>query len=395
VIVVLLRSGAAIWWACSVAVLLLSFVAAVAHPSRRKRIKRGESMHRVTAIIPIKSLHPGFERAQRSLFSQDYANLEISIVAAERDSPAVAAARRIQNEFPAVASIIMHSELRGAASPKLDTMWPAISAASSDLILTKDSNLVLDPGDVAALVAQLGPGVGLVSTISIATEPEGLPAWIEAAIINCYHARVLMLADAAGLGFGLGKVMLFRRTDLARAGGFECLASALGEDMALARAMGRLGLRTELAEQTSSQFLGRRRLRDVWHRHLRWMIIWRVQLPPAFFGDLLGSAAPTAAAGALAAPLWGLAPAAIAGVTFAAWFSLETVLCLLKGWPVSLWSLPAFVGREALTPLLWLRAWTTNRVLWGGAVRRAVGNTRQSCSRRAKTDITVTRDPSK
>lgn len=392
VISVLLRFVAALWWASSIIVLLLSFPAAALYPLRCRRRRRGGDTPRVTAIVPIKSLHPGFEQAQRSLFAQQYENLEIFIAAAERQSPALLAAERIRQEFPAVDSNIVHSERCGAASPKLDNVWPAICAAHSDLILTKDSNLELAPGDVGAMVAEFGPDVGLVSTISIATDPESLAAWVEAAIINCYHARVLMLADAAGLGFGLGKIMLFRRSDLARAGGLASLAWALGEDMALARALSRLGLRTVLAGRTTPQFLGRRAFRDLWQRQLRWMVIWRVQLPPAFIADLLGSAVPTTLAGAFAAPLWRLAPATVATITLAAWFFLETMLCVLKGWPVSFWSLPAFMGREILTPLLWLRAWTTNQVTWGGEIQTATRKARHSGSSRVKTDINLARD---
>ena len=153
-----------------------------------------------------------------SLFAQDYPGLEVIISAAESDSLAVRAVREIQAEFPDVGSRLMQSHCDRAASPKLNTLWPAICDAKNDIILTKDSNLWLEPGELVDLVCQLRPDAGLVSTISIATDPQSLAAWIEASIINCYHTRVLMLGDAAGLGFGLGKIMLFRslRSDARR-----------------------------------------------------------------------------------------------------------------------------------------------------------------------------------
>jgi ceramide glucosyltransferase len=367
-----MSAAAGAWWACSVAVLLLSFVAVLAHPLRRRRARSRADLPGVSAILPIKSLHDGFEEAQRSMFAQDYANLDIEIVAAESGSPAISAMQCIQEAFPAVFSRVTRSNCDRAASPKLNTMWPGIGQARNDIILTKDSNLRLEPGELHALIRHLGSDTGLVSTIPIATGPGSLAAWIEASIINCYHARVLMLADAAGIGFGLGKVMLFRRSDLMRAGGFECLAWALGEDKALADAMGRLGLRTVLADRVSHQILGARRLSEIWQRQLRWMVIWRVQLPAAFFAAILGSALPTAAAGAMAAALFGLPSVFIATGTLVLWFCLEFVLCLAKGWPVSLWSPVAFLAREILTPILWLRASTTSEVQWGGTVHKAV-----------------------
>jgi ceramide glucosyltransferase len=366
-----LATLAAIWWACSVGVLVLSFGASLAHPLRPRRSRSNCEYPPLSALVPVKTLHAEFEAAQRSLFAQDYPNLEIIISTAETDSPAIRAAQIIRSEFPQISSRLLQSHCDRAASPKLNTLWTAILEARNDVILLKDSNLRLEPHQLADLVCHLEPDTGLVSTISIATDPRSLPAWIEASIINCYHARVLMLADAARLGFGLGKIMLFRRSDLMRAGGLERLTWALGEDMALAQMLVSLGRRTVLAACVSHQPLGARSFSDYWQRQLRWMIIWRVQLPAAFVGDILGSALPTAVAGAIAAKFFGLSGAAVAGGTLAVWFALEAILCAAKGWPLSLWSFPAFLIREALTPVLWLRAWTTRDVIWAGATCRA------------------------
>jgi ceramide glucosyltransferase len=362
---------AAAWWTCSIAVLLLSFLAALAYPLHKLPSNTPVNSPPLTAIVPIKHLHAGFVEALSSLFQQNYDGLEIIIAAAERESPAIDAARRIQTAFPSVSSRMIHSVCATAASPKLNNLWPALVAANNDLVLTKDSNLCLENGDLQELVRHLAPGTGLVSSISIATHPGSFAAWIEASIINCYHARVLMLADAAGFGFGLGKIMLFRRSDLIRAGGFDRVAWALGEDQALANAIAGLGLRTVLADRVSHQVLGSRRLSEMWQRQLRWMIIWRVQLPAAYFGDLLGSAIPTAVAGALAARAAGFAPMQVAAATLAVWLCVESILCFAKGWPISLWSPFAFLAREILTPLLWLRACTTAEVAWGGTVYSA------------------------
>ena len=367
----ILLAAAMALWLCSTGVLLLSFAAALIHPLSRRDRELGKGRPPVTAIVPVKALHAGFERAQRSLVTQDYPGLEIVLVAAETDSPALIAAQLIAAQFPEVDTRTVISECTAAASPKLNNLWPAIRQARNDVILTKDSNLALEPGELASLVDQLDSGAGLVSTISIATEPRSFAAWIEASIINCYHARVLMLADAAGLGFGLGKVMLFRRTDVMKAGGFARLGWALGEDMALAQAINGLGLRTVLASRVSNQPLGPRRFSEFWQRQLRWMVVWRTQLPAAFVGDLLGSAFPTAIAGALAAAMLGYPALAMLAGTLILWFCLESVLCIAKGWPVSTLSPVAFIAREILTPVLWLQACTTSRVVWAGQICEA------------------------
>jgi ceramide glucosyltransferase len=361
------------WWSCSTAVLLLSFVAALLHRMRHRGPGIASRQTGLTAVVPVKDLHFGFAEAQQSLFSQNYEPLEVLIVSAEPDSPALSATTQVRQRFPEVPSRTIISHCRSAASPKLNNMWPAIFHAENDLVLTKDSNVVLRPGDVAALVECIGADVGLVSAIPIATDPMTFAAWIEASIINCYHARVLMLGAAVGLGFGLGKIMLFRRTDLMRAGGFDCLKWALGEDMAIARAMRQSGLRTVLARRVCHQILGPRSLTEVWQRQLRWMTIWRVQLPAAFLADFLGSAIPTGLAGAAAAPLIGVSPAAALAGTLIAWFGIEFILCVAKRWPISFWSPLAFLAREFFTVALWLRAWMSSEVSWAGTKYRVRG----------------------
>jgi len=310
------------------AVLLLSFVAALFHPLRRRRRASAKELSPLTAIVPVKDVHAGFVEAQRSLLAQAYRKFEVLIAAADAESPPLSILREIHD---GVVPQIVISDCKDAESPKLNNLWPAICRAENDVVMTKDSNIVLQPGDLKGFVECLAPEVGLVSAIPIARQLLTFAAWIEASIINCYHARVLMLGDAAGLGFGLGKIMLFRRSDIMRAGGLDCLKWAVGEDMALARAMGRLGLRTVLADRVCDQTLGRRSLVDVWQRQLRWMTIWRVQLPAAFVVDLLGSALPTALAGALAAHLIGASPAVVFTSTLLGWFTLEFLLSAVKG----------------------------------------------------------------
>ena len=212
-----------LWWALSVAALAISFVAALALPwLQRRRVVRPD-LPPVSAIVPIKSLDADFIACQTSLFEQSYPEFEVLITAAERQSPAVTSAHRLQSMYPAVPSRITCSDAKIAVSPKLNNLWDAIACARHDLILIKDSNIRLEADDLKSFVGNFVPGVGLVSTIVIATKPENLPAWIEASIINGYHARMLMLAAAAGMGFNCGKIMLFSRSDLERAGGLRAL----------------------------------------------------------------------------------------------------------------------------------------------------------------------------
>lgn len=362
---------AAVWWAGALLTLILSFAAALLFPWPRRRSPGSANPPPVTAIVPIKELDAFFETAQASLFAQDYPNLEIVIASAERRSPALTVARRVRESNPHVPSRISCAAIERAISPKLNNIWVPVSEACHNHILTKDSNVVLRAGDLDSFVRHLARDVGLVSAVPVVTEPQSFAAWAEASIINGYFARMLMFARAAGFGFGCGKIMLFRRADVERAGGFANIAWALGEDAALTAAIASLGLRTVLADRVTHQPLGHRHWRDVWNRQLRWRLIWRVQVPSIFFGALFGSAFLAALAGAMCAPLFGYPRETLGAATLVFWFTAETVLSLAKGWPVSLWSPVAFLGREVLEILVWLRALTTSEVTWAGNSCRA------------------------
>ena len=364
----LLQIVAALWWGLALAILAASFLAALFHVPGR--YAHGDISRPVSAIVPIKYWNAQLEDDLASLFSQDYAQFEVLLTAQEDNSLAMDAVRQVQARFPAVPSRILRSDVALAASPKLNNLWNAIGGAAHDLILTIDSNVRLAPGDLEHLVRHHESGVGLVSTISITAAPQSLGAWIETSIVNCYHGRMLMLASVLGQGVGCGKIMMFRRDDLDRAGGLPGLAWAIGEDEAMQQAFARIGLRTVLSDRTSGQVLGRRTLREVWQRQLRWVLIWRLQTPAVFVGDFLASALPASLAAALAAPLFDMAPWAATVETLALWCVLEMLLCRIKGWPLSAWAPFHLIGRECLVMAARLRALTTRDVIWGGVRRR-------------------------
>jgi ceramide glucosyltransferase len=362
---------AMVWWGIALLLLAASTLASLAFPWSWRRETGEGAPSPITAIVPVHQLDSGFELAQASLFEQAYPNTEVLIGSAEETSAALDMARVIHQRNRQVDARVVTSAVQFAASPKLNTLWIPIQEARHDLIFTKDSNIVLAPGDIESFVRHMRPGVGLVSALTILMGPRSPAAWVETSIINGHYARMLMLARALGMGFGLGKVMLFRRSDLDRAGGLGQLAWALGEDSALSDALLGLGLRTVLADRLTLQQAGDRSWRDLWNRLLRWKLIWRVQRPSLFVTSLFDSAFLAAIAGALAAPLMGLAPGAVAVATLLTWCAVECLLCSLKGWPLSIGSPFAFLVREALDLLVWLRALTTSEVVWAGTVCRS------------------------
>jgi ceramide glucosyltransferase len=207
------------------------------------------------------------------------------------------------------------------------------------------------------------PGVGLVVGVPVAERPEGLAGHIEAFLLNG-HARLLLTASALGLGFGVGKSMLFKRSDLARAGGFESIAYTLAEDTALSRGFAALGLKTVFAHRPLRQFIGKRSLREIYQRQLRWAVIRRAHEVFTFPLEPLSSPLPAAIAAGFAARLVGLPALTAFASTLGVWFAAEILIAWIKGWEISFVSPAGFIGREILALATWLQAWTTNDVVW-------------------------------
>jgi ceramide glucosyltransferase len=353
----------AIWWIAATGLLALTSIGALLQPYLQRRRATNKAQPPISAILPIKLANPGFADAQASIFAQHYPDYEVLFSAAEAQSPALDIAHQLTRSHSNVATRIMQSDCDFAVSPKLNTLAEPLEDAAHDYIVTKDSNIIFDSDTLAAYMQNFTEGVGLVVGVPIAERPETLAGHIEAFLING-HARLLLTASALGLGFGVGKAMLFRRSDLVRAGGLEAMAYTLAEDTAISKGFAELGLKTVFAHKTLRQITGERRLREIYDRQLRWAVIRRAHEPVAFPLEPLSSPLPAAIAAAIAAPLVGLSAFAAFALSLILWFSCEIAVAWLKGWEVSLFSPVAFIGRELLALASWLRAWTTKDVTW-------------------------------
>lgn len=354
----------AIYWAASVGLLLISVAATILQPWLTAR--RGTRADRppVSIVLPVKLLEQGFERAEESALAQNYPGFEAIAAAVDTASPAAEAIRAVFARFPHVPSRLLSSTAKFAASPKVDNLYAPFCAAANDVIFMKDSNVFLEPDDLAQAVRHLVDDVGLVCGIYYAADAQNFAGHIEAGILNGPHVRMLYLASALGKGFGVGKIMLFRRSDFLRAGGFAAISHTVGEDNAMAKAMARIGLRTVFSHRPVRQEVGRRALRDVYDRQLRWYVIRRQNELLSFLAEPFCQALPAFVAAAFAAPLAGLSSLAGVSATFGAWFAIETLLSYAKGWQVS-WAAPAiFLARESFTLAVWLHAWGARKIVW-------------------------------
>ena len=356
---------AAAFASVSLTVLAFSVCCALARSRVVARRRLSGSNEPISVVIPVKLLDAGFAQAQRSILASLPAGSEIIVTAREASSPALTAAQMAFADT-SVPVRFMQSTAAFAASPKIDNLAEAFAAAKHDVIFMKDSNVELRGGVTPAL-AVLHGDVGLVCAIPRASEAETFAAAVEAQVMNQSHGRLLLMADALGLGFGVGKIMVFRKSSLAKIGGIEAIASSVGEDAALSTALARVGLRTVFMAPFVTQRLGARSWRDVFDRQMRWTAVRAHDAKVPFALEPLGLCVLVAVAAAGAAPLVGMSPVVAALLTLAFWFACETALALAVGWPVALSAPAVMVARDSLMLAVWIKAWFTRRVVWAGA----------------------------
>ncbi len=184
--------------------------------------------------------------------------------------------------------------------------------------------------------------------------------------MNGYVARFLLAASAIGLGFGIGAVMLFDRRDFNQVGGIAGIAQTIGEDHALSKALGRIGLKTVITASIVRQVIGRRSFSDIWARQLRWLVCRRIEEPMVYYAEPFIGGLFTAGAGVIGASFFGFNAWLPAIGTVLVWMTAELFLSAIKGWGLS-WKSPlAIICSELMLPIIWFKAFTVRKLFWGG-----------------------------
>ena len=323
----------------------------------------GES---VTIMRPVCGLEAVERVTLASSFDLSWPNTELLFCVASAADPALPFLRGLLARHQGCSARILLGDDRQTANPKLNNLEKGWRAASCDWIIMADSNLLLPQNYVELLLARVSTEVGLICAPPIAANPSGFWAEVECGFLNTYQARWQYAADAVGFGFAQGKTMLWRRADLERLGGITALASELAEDAAATKLVRASGRKVRLAGPAFEQPIGERSFSQVISRQTRWAQLRRHTFPGYFLPEILTGSLPPALAGALASALLHGPAMPVAMVVIGFCLALEALLARAAGWPLT-WRSPfAWLVRDLLIPLVWLRALTANGYEWRG-----------------------------
>lgn len=320
----------------------------------------------ITLVRTVRDVGAHEEATLRTSFELTHGDHEVLFCAASENDAAVAVVRRLMAAHPDVPARLLIGDERISANPKLNNMLKGWREARHDWIVFADSNLMLPPDYLGRVLAAWSDDTGVVCAPPIGSQPAGFWAEVECAFLNTCQARWQYAADSIGLGFAQGKTMLFRRDLLERQGGIAALASELAEDAAATKIVREAGLRVRLAGPSFFQPLGPRAASHVLGRQLRWAQLRRLTFPGWFALEPLTSSMAPLVLAVLAAPAFDVEPEIAVGALAVLWFGAEALLARIGGWHLSWCSPLAWLLRDLLIPLIWLRAWTLNAYQWGG-----------------------------
>ena len=355
-----LAYGAGLLLAVHLASILLA-ISALTRGTQGRRDRPG-----ISVVRPVCGLEHQLEQTLASTFDAEYPAFEILFCIGDATDPAIPLVERLITAHPDIPARLLIGDDRISGNPKLNNCVKGWRAARHPLILLADSNVLLPPDCLTRLLNAWTPGTGLVSSPPIGIRPQGFWARLECAFLNSFQARWQLASARLDNGFAQGKMLLWDKAVLERAGGIAVLGREMAEDVASTKVVRAAGLKVRLPARFFAQPIGPRTLSSVWSRQVRWARVRRLGFPLLFLPEILiGAAFPFAVLLTLVAA--GLTPWSIP-TALVIWYGAEYLLARIGKWPRSSSDIAAWMLRDALLPALWVACWASSSFEWRGTV---------------------------
>lgn len=244
----------------------------------------------VSILKPLKGTDEGLEGNLRTFFELDFPVFELLFSVADIRDPSCDVLEKLMREYPQVNAQVFIGDVIIGPNPKVNNLLRSYSEATHDWILISDSNVRVPRDYLRRLVANLEPGVGIVTAVVAGRNAQGLGGFLEAVYLNTFYARGMVFLQRIGRAPVVGKSMFFQRSVAERFGGIRTLSRYLAEDYVAGQAMRRLNFRTLIMTDPIVQHLGHYTFKAFWSRHIRWGRLRKSQAPLFFVVEpLLGS----------------------------------------------------------------------------------------------------------
>jgi ceramide glucosyltransferase len=310
----------------------------------------------ITMLKPLHGPEPMLEAKLAGFLDQDYPGaIDMVCGASDAGDPALDAARSVD-------AAIVCSGLRHGSNGKISNLINMVPAATGDILILSDSDMIVGPDYAALVVEALGrPNVGAVTLPYAGIGETNGWSRLAAAGISWGFLPSVMVGVATGLAKPcMGSTIALTRETLDAIGGFAPFADLLADDHAIGAAVRGLGLEVAVVPPIVLHGCSESSLAALWRHELRWNATVRM-LDPAGYA---GSAVTHGFVWSLLAVACGAGGWAI-GVALLARLALAARIDALVGRQTApLWWLPA---RDLLSFCLYFAAFFTRSVDWRGS----------------------------
>ena len=322
----------------------------------------------VTLLKPVRGVDFGSYENFASFCVQDYPEYEILFCVNEMSDAAVPVVEKVMKDFPERRIRIFSNAPQIGSNRKINNLALLTREAKYEILLQTDGDVRVGPNYIRELVAPFAdPAVGVVSCIYRAIAQKSFWAEFEAVgTASDYFAGVLVAEWKEGITFALGASVATTKSWLAKVGGYEAIANLLADDYELGNRVHRAGGKVLLCREPVWTMYPAQDAKGFWDHQVRWARTTRLCRPGSFIGLLFTHGLP-----------WVLLAAAVAP---SAWIAVGYLLAYLvlrfaMAWVVGTWGINDDVLRRRfwLIPLrdlfsfaVWLAAFASNRVTWGG-----------------------------
>jgi len=349
---------------------VLTLLAVLAWRSRSSRRRSAAARPPVTLLKPLCGTEPDLYANLRSFCVQDYPTYQIVFGVRDEADPAIAFAKRLAVEFPAIPMDIVIDGSQHGSNLKVSNLMNMLPHARHDVLIIADSDAFVGPDYLDAVIAPLlDEKIGLVTCIYQSVPARGIWSRLGAMYVNDWYMPSVLLAWLFGhRSYASGQTMCFRRATLEAMGGLDAIANHLADDYKLGEQARNLGLRIVLSRYIPETVQDEPTARALIDHEVRWMRTVRALSPGNFPFLFVTFTLPVAAAGALLAARDPLLPG-VGWILFSTFVAARLGLFCVprltdRRIPFGdIWLLPV---RDLLLCWVWCRALFTSRVSWRG-----------------------------
>lgn len=240
----------------------------------------------ISVLIPVKGIYPTFGGNLRSIFEQDYPGpIEVVLGVQSESDPVLEFSRKVASSLGKGDKIQFAVGGKDAGlNPKNSNLCRAFPKAKYDWLYCCDSDVALEPSFFLNAIAVLDENT-YGSTFNIFRQAPNLGAMLEGVGTNTEASAFFLLAALnPAKGVMNGASMIFHRSLLARAGGFEVALNQITDDLYLANKFNRLGARFALLPNNVVEHIPAQSFSVFWNRVLRWLLIARCNRKDLFYG---------------------------------------------------------------------------------------------------------------